>query len=94
MSAIKHIPLRTCTACGKVRPQREMVRLASSAGVVELDTGTKRSGRGAYICRENECLQNMLNWKRMEKALRITIASEDKLRLAAKLKEFCGGEGK
>jgi predicted RNA-binding protein YlxR (DUF448 family) len=94
MPAVKHIPLRTCIACGKIRPQREMVRLASSAGGVELDTGAKRSGRGAYICRESECLQNTLNWKRVEKALRITLASEDKMRLAVKLKEFYGGEGK
>ena len=94
MPAVKHVPLRTCVACGKIKPQREMIRLASSEGGVQSISGASRSGRGAYICHENGCLQKQLNWVRLEKALRITIVPDDKIRLARQLKELCGGEGK
>ncbi|HEY8476011.1 MAG TPA: YlxR family protein [Chloroflexota bacterium] len=52
----KHVPLRTCVACRRVRPKREMVRLVRTpAGTVEVDLTGKRSGRGAYLCREEAC---------------------------------------
>jgi len=94
MPAVKHVPLRTCVACGKIRPQREMVRLVYSTGAkVEVDAGGRKAGRGAYLCREAECRQMGLKGNRLERALRASLTAEDRDRLALELKEFCGGEG-
>ena len=41
----KHIPQRTCVACGGVRPKRELVRLVRvSGGGVEVDPAGRKAG--------------------------------------------------
>jgi uncharacterized protein len=94
MPADKHVPLRTCIACGKVRPQREMVRLVCAGNTVEVDAGGRKAGRGSYICREAECWQLGLKGNRLERALRTSLMAEDRHRLDRQLKEFCGSAGK
>jgi uncharacterized protein len=95
MPVVKHIPLRTCIACGKIKPQREMIRLVSLSGKpVQIDIGHKSSGRGAYLCRGKECLESGLLVSRLERALHVNLSTEDRGRLASGLKELCGGEGK
>lgn len=94
MPAVKHVPLRTCIACGKVRPQREMVRLVCAGNTVEVDAGGRKAGRGSYICREAECWQLGLKGNRLERALRTGLTAEDLDRLDRQLKEFCGSAGK
>lgn len=94
MPVVKHIPLRTCVACGKIKPQREMVRLVNSGETVEIDPGRKKSGRGAYICFDAECRQVGLKGNRLERTLRVNLTPEERIRLAEQLKEFCIAEGK
>lgn len=92
--AAKHVPLRTCVACGKIRPQREMVRLVYSGDTVVIDNGRKKSRRGAYLCLEEKCRQTGLKGNRLERTLKASLTSEDRIRLAEELKEFCVAEGK
>lgn len=52
----KHVPQRTCIACRKVRPKWELVRIVlTPQGMVEIDPRGKRSGRGAYLCKNQSC---------------------------------------
>lgn len=74
---VKHIPQRTCVACGEVRPQRELVRLVRvSGGGVEVDPVGRKPGRGAYLCPTPDCWQAGLKKGRLEYVLR-TIITED-----------------
>jgi len=78
----KHIPQRTCVACRKVRPKRQLIRLVrSSDGSVEVDTGGKRVGRGVYLCRAQECWEVGLKGSHLEHALRTTLALENREQL-------------
>lgn len=43
---------------------------------VEIDPTGKRSGRGAYICPQKECLQKAARGKRLEKALERPVSQE------------------
>ena len=53
----KKIPMRMCLGCGENKPKRELVRVVKSPeGEISLDLTGKKSGRGAYICRNAECL--------------------------------------
>ena len=82
MRSIRHIPQRTCVACRKVRPKRQLIRLVcSSNGSVEVDTGGKKVGRGAYLCRAQECWEAGLRDGRLEHALRATLALENREQL-------------
>jgi predicted RNA-binding protein YlxR (DUF448 family) len=84
----KHVPQRTCVGCREIRPKREMVRIVRTPdGGVEIDETGKKSGRGAYLCRRQECWEMALNKDRLEHALRISLADGER----ATLEEFARG---
>jgi predicted RNA-binding protein YlxR (DUF448 family) len=79
---VKHIPQRTCVACGRVRPKRELVRLVRiSTGGVEVDSSGRKSGRGAYLCPTTGCWEVGLEKGRLEHALRTAIGSDNRQQL-------------
>ncbi len=69
----KHIPQRTCIACHTVRSKRELVRIVrTDANRVEADATGKKAGRGAYLCRQRECWEEILSSHgRLEHALKM-----------------------
>jgi len=89
---IKHTPMRTCIACRKVKPKRELVRLVrTSSGLVEVDISHKKAGRGAYLCPSPLCWQAGLAAGRLEHTLRTTIAGENREQLIEYGKNLVGG---
>ncbi len=65
----KKIPMRMCLGCQEMRPKKELIRVVRTPdNLIEIDTGGKRSGRGAYICPTEECLLKAVKGKRLEKA--------------------------
>ena len=73
-ASVKHVPQRTCVGCRQVKVRRELIRLVRvSDGSVEVDIGGKRAGRGAYLCRAQECWEIGLKAGRLEHALRTNI---------------------
>jgi hypothetical protein len=64
-----HVPVRTCVGCRRLRPKAELVRLARRAdGRVGRDP--LGAGRGAYVCRDAECLERALKPGRLAHAFR------------------------
>jgi hypothetical protein len=54
-----------------------MIRLVHTAGgSVEIDPTGKRPGRGAYVCRQEACLDRAMEARRLEKALKQGVLSE------------------
>jgi len=53
----KKIPLRKCIASGEMKPKKELVRIVrSKEGEVSIDLTGKKSGRGAYLSKDKECI--------------------------------------
>ena len=78
----KHIPQRTCVACRKVDAKRELIRLVRIAdGSVEIDTSGKKTGRGAYLCRAQDCWEAGLKSGRLEYTLRTTLSQDNRRKL-------------
>lgn len=70
----KKIPLRMCSGCNGRKPKKELVRVVRSPeGEISLDSGGKKSGRGAYICPSGVCLKKARKAKRLERALECQI---------------------
>ena len=68
--AQKKQPVRMCAGCGVHKPKRELVRVVRSPeGAVALDTTGKAPGRGAYLCRDAQCLTKARKARRIERAL-------------------------
>ena len=78
-------------ACRKVKAKRELVRLVRSAnGIVEVDTSGKKAGRGAYLCRAQECWEVGLKGSRLEHTLRITLTQDNREQLTQYGKSLTG----
>lgn len=91
----RHIPERTCVACRRQRPKREMVRIVRTPeGAVVIDRTGKLSGRGAYLCRELSCWEAGLRRESLARALKTSLTASDRAALeayAAGLREELGG---
>jgi len=79
------IPIRTCIGCQCKKPKREMIRIIRTPdGKIEIDKTGKKSGRGAYLCDNIECLDIALKKNNLNKSLKqdIPLQTIDELRRA------------
>lgn len=73
----KKKPARTCMACNSQKEKQDLLRIVKSKeGLVEIDLTGKKNGRGAYICKSEECLNKVIKSKRLERALETEISPE------------------
>ena len=73
----KKIPMRKCTGCREMKPKKELVRVVRSPeGEIFLDLTGKKNGRGAYVCRDVQCLKKAQKSKRIERAFECAIPDE------------------
>lgn len=76
-SPVKRIPTRRCTGCGEHFPKNTLIRvLRTPDGEVLLDLTGKKSGRGAYICKNPACLRKARKSRRIETSLDCHISDE------------------
>ena len=82
----KHIPQRTCVACRRTGPKRELLRVVRRPdGTIAADPSGKAAGRGAYIGPSRECLTLALQRKALERALGAPLSDADRAALEAEL---------
>ena len=82
----KKVPLRKCTGCGEMKPKKELVRVVKTPeGEISLDPTGKMNGRGAYLCKDPQCLRKAQKSKRIEKALSCTVPDESYNKLEQEL---------
>ena len=80
----RHVPMRTCLACGKKTIKSELVRIvATPQGTVQMDSMGKAPGRGAYVCSDGKCAKLSLKRGRLEYALRRGLRDEEWAEVAA-----------
>ena len=73
----RKIPERQCLGCNEHKPKKELLRvLRTPEGEVMLDFTGKKSGRGAYICRDVKCLKKARKSRRIERSLGVSIPEE------------------
>ena len=66
----KKVPMRMCTGCGEMFDKRTLVRVVKSPeGEVSLDLTGKKSGRGAYVCKNEACLKKAIKSGRIKNNL-------------------------
>ena len=71
---VKKIPQRQCLGCNEHKPKKELLRVVRSPeGEISLDFRGKKSGRGAYICRDVKCLRRARKSRRIERNLECEI---------------------
>ena len=64
-------------ACNEQKEKSDLLRIVRTPDLqVAVDLTGKLNGRGAYICKSEECLNKIIKSKRLEKILEITISDE------------------
>ena len=77
MKQPKKIPVRLCLGCNSPKEKREMVRIVKNKdGEIRVDLTGKLPGRGAYICKDPECLAKLEKNRRLGRALNADIPAE------------------
>lgn len=76
--ADKHIPMRMCVACRKMRESDKLIRFVRevNTGTVMTDTDKKLFGRGAYICKSGECVKSAIKKKGLERHFKCAVPPE------------------
>ena len=73
----KKLPLRRCTGCGEMKNKKELVRVVKNKeGEISLDLTGKKAGRGAYVCKDIECLKKARKSRGFERALSCQIPED------------------
>ena len=88
MPTIKRIPQRKCLGCGVSKNKSDLIRVVRSPeNEISIDLRGKKSGRGAYICKDEDCLKKAVKAKRFDRSLEIKISDEILQSLLNQIKE-------
>ena len=69
--------MRQCVGCGEMKSKKEMMRILKTAeGDIVLDVTGKKNGRGAYLCKSDECLKKARKTKGIERSFKMSIPAE------------------
>jgi uncharacterized protein len=81
---VRKQPQRTCVGCHQVKAKRELLRIVRTpTGDLVVDKTGKAAGRGAYVCVRRQCMLAALEHNRLERALEITLTTEQRALLEA-----------
>lgn len=84
MKVNKKIPMRICIGCGVSKSKKDLMRVVRTPeDEFVLDATGKKNGRGAYLCKDAECLKKAIKSKGLERSFKMSIPKE----VYAKLEE-------
>jgi len=73
----RKIPMRMCVGCREMKEKKSLIRVVRSPeGELSLDPTGKKPGRGAYVCREGECLARAIKQRQLERQLQAEMTEE------------------
>ena len=73
----RKIPMRMCVGCREMKEKRGLIRIVRTPeGETLMDPTGKKSGRGAYVCRNPECLKRAIKQKQLERQLQVSLTDE------------------
>jgi hypothetical protein len=70
------IPLRRCTGCGQMLPKPGLIRVRRADDEVSIDLRNKQPGRGAYVCRNGECIAKAAKSRGIERTLKGAVSKD------------------
>ena len=63
--------------CNQAKEKNELLRIVKSKeGNIEIDLTGKKNGRGAYICKNEQCLDKVIKSKRLQKVFEQEIGQD------------------
>jgi len=85
----KHIPTRCCMGCNKCYAKSNFIRIVRVKNrEIKLDNTHKSQGRGAYLCKDLDCLKKVQKSRRFNRVFKCQIQDE----IYAQIKEILSDE--
>ncbi len=73
----RKIPMRKCVGCGEMKPKKELIRVVRlGENDFEIDFTGKKNGRGAYVCKDLDCLKKSRKSRAFERSFSTKISDE------------------
>lgn len=73
----KKIPLRSCLGCHNQVAKNELIRIVKDKdNNFSVDSTGRMNGRGAYICKNKDCLNKAIKSKSLERSFKMKIPEE------------------
>ena len=67
---------RTCIACRKKLNQNEMIRISKINGDITVEKSHSAFGRGAYICKNKDCVDLVIKKRLLNRAFKSNLDVE------------------
>lgn len=73
----RKIPQRKCIVCGENKDKNDLIRIVKNKeeGII-LDPTGKKNGRGAYICKDEKCINEAKKKRKIEKVFKTEISDD------------------
>lgn len=66
--------LRMCIACREMKDKKQLVRIVKDKNEeISIDLTGKKNGRGAYICKNEDCLKKLIKTKALNRTFKTNI---------------------
>ncbi len=73
----KKVPMRLCVGCRQMKEKREMIRVVRlQDDSFCIDATGKKNGRGAYLCKNPDCLALAIKNHGLERSFKMSIPKE------------------
>ncbi len=70
------ISYRMCVSCRKRKEKQDLIRLIKTDGGAALDESFKAQSRGAYVCKNEQCILNAKSRRAIQRALYCNVCDE------------------
>ena len=85
----KKVPERRCIGCMTSKPKKELIRIVAGPDGLQIDTNGKMPGRGAYLCRSEECMRLALKKNAFGRNLKTEVSRQQAESLAEQIAALC-----
>lgn len=77
MKKAKKIPQRKCVVCGELKDKNDLLRIVKNKeeGILIDETG-KKNGRGAYLCKNQACIERAIKTNKLNRVFKEKISEE------------------
>ena len=65
---------RRCIACKASKQKQDLIRVAKLNNTLSIDYSGFGDGRGAYICKDIECMKKSIKSKALNRAFKLEVA--------------------
>ena len=90
---MKKVPMRMCVACREMKPKKELIRVVRTPeGEIVADLTGRKNGRGAYLCRNPECMKRAIKQRQLERQLDASLNPETAAALQAEMEALSTGK--